>query len=90
MSRAALEIIHDLIPLEYALQETALNTYYRLKLHTQAGWTDKPTKNPSVRPHLRFLKTTGTTVTQNNFDTETISQSIEDKHYWVTIDNKKG
>ena len=38
---AALEINHDLIPLEFALQETAMNTYYRLKLEQQAGWTKK-------------------------------------------------
>ena len=31
---SALEIILDLIPLELALQETALNTYYRVKLVT--------------------------------------------------------
>ena len=31
---AALEIIHDLIPLELALQEIALNAYHRLRLTT--------------------------------------------------------
>ena len=37
---AALEIIHDLMPLELALQETALNAYHRLKLMPQASWTN--------------------------------------------------
>ena len=44
---AALEIIHDL---ELALQETALNTYYRLKLVTQSTWADKKAKNQSLTP----------------------------------------
>ena len=38
---AALEIIHDLILLELALQETGLNAYHRLKLMMQASWTYK-------------------------------------------------
>ena len=36
---AALDIIHDLIPLELALQESALNTYHRLKLSKPPGPT---------------------------------------------------
>ena len=42
-----LEIIHDLIPLELALQETALNAYHGLKLMTQASWTNNKVKNQS-------------------------------------------
>ena len=42
---AALEIIHDLIPLKLALQETDFNTYYRQKLVTQSTWTEKKQKN---------------------------------------------
>ena len=87
---AALEIIHDLIPLEYALQETALNTYYRLKLAAGSAWTEKTAKNLSIKPHLGFLKSIGEQATQNKADTETISEQIENKNYWVTIDNKKG
>ena len=87
---AALEIIHDLIPLEYALQETALNTFYRLNLITNSSWTDKKTKNPSIKPHLRFLKNTGMLATQNKMDTESITEQIDNKDYWVTIDGKKG
>ena len=57
---AALEIIHDLIPLILALQETALNVYHRLKLMTQASRTDnKVKKKRSLIPHLRFFKKHG-------------------------------
>ena len=55
---AALEIIHDLIPLELALQETALNANHRLKLATHASWTNNKAKNLSLIPHLKFLKIT--------------------------------
>ena len=54
---AALEIIHDLIPLELALKETALNAYHELTLMTQASWTNNKAKNHSLIPHLNFLKT---------------------------------
>ena len=87
---AALEIIHDLIPLELALQETALNTYYRLKLVTQSTWTDKKAKNQSLKPHLGFLKRIGDVATGARSDTESILENIEDKNYWITIDSKKG
>ena len=56
---APLEITHDLILIELVLQETALNAYHRLKLMTQASWTDHKVKNPSLIPHLNFLKNTG-------------------------------
>ena len=55
---APLELIHNLIPLELALQETALNAYHRLKLMTQTSWTNNKVKNHSLIPHLNFLKTT--------------------------------
>ena len=87
---AALEIIHDLIPLELALQETALNAYHRLKLMTQATWTNKRAKNVSLVPHLKFLKHTDIIATGARLDTETIMESIEDKNYWVTINSRKG
>ena len=69
---AALEIIHDLIPLELALKETALNTYHRLKLMTQASWTNNKIKNISLIPHLKFLKTENTQATGLQQDTEKI------------------
>ena len=48
---AALEIIHDIMPLELALQETALNAYHRLKLMTQVSWnTNKAKINPACFP----------------------------------------
>ena len=53
---AASEIIHDLIPLELALQETAPNAYHRLKLMTQASWTNNHVKKHSLIPQLKFLK----------------------------------
>ena len=87
---AALEIIHDLIPLELALQETALNAYHRSKLMSQAEWTNHKAKNHSVTPHLKFLKNTAAQATGLRQDTETINESIEDKQYWVTVDNRKG
>ena len=87
---AALEIIHDLIQLELALQETALNAYHRMKLMTQASWTNNKVKNHSLIPHLKFLKTTDAQATGLRQDTETIIESIEDKNYWITINNKKG
>ena len=46
---AKLEIIHDLIPIELALQETALNTYH-------ASRTKNKAKNHSLTPHLKNLK----------------------------------
>ena len=47
---AALEIIHELIPQELALRETALNAYQRLNLMTQASWTDnKATRNQKLQ-----------------------------------------
>ena len=87
---AALEIIHDLIPLELALQETALNAYHRLKLMTQASWTNNKVKNHSLFLHLKFLKTTDGQATGLCQDTETILESIKEKNYWITINNKKG
>ena len=73
---AALEIIHDLIPLELALQETALNTYYTLKLVTQSTWTDKKAKKQSLTPHLGFLKRIGDVATGARSDTESILENI--------------
>ena len=87
---AALEIIYDLISLELALTETALNAYHRLKLMTQASWTNNKVKNHSLLPHLKFLKTTDAQATGLRQDTETIIESIKDKNYWITINNKKG
>ena len=87
---AALEIIHDLIPLELALQETALNAYHRLKLATQASWTNSKAINLSLIPHLKFLKSKDAQATGLHQDTETILESIEDKKYWITINNKTG
>ena len=87
---AALEIIHDLAPLELVLQETALNAYHRLQLMPQANWTKQKTKNPSIIPHLKFLKNLDTLATGARLDTETISECIEDKDYWVSISSKKG
>ena len=87
---AALEIIHDLIPLELALQETALNAYHRLKLMPQASWTDNKTKNLSVLPHLKFLKNLDKLATGNKTDMETIDEDIENKDYWISIHSKKG
>ena len=52
---AALEIIHDLIPLALALQETASNAYNRLKLMTQISWTSK---KPQPDPTTKILKKT--------------------------------
>ena len=87
---AALEIIHDLIPLELALQETALNAYHRLKLMTQAYWTNnKVNKNHSLIPNLKFLKNTDAQATGLRQDTEAIIENIKDKNYWITINNKK-
>ena len=86
----ALEIFHDIIPLELALQETALNAYHRLKLATQASWTNKKAKNLSLIPHLIFFKITDAQATGTRQDTETIAENIKDKNYWVTINNKKG
>ena len=54
--KVALEIIHDLIPIELALHETAVNTYHRLKLMMQASLTDHKVKNLSQILHL-FFKT---------------------------------
>ena len=75
---AALEIIHDLIPLELALQETALNAYHRLKLMRQATWTGNKAKNHSVISHLKFLKNMDKIATGTPIDTETITENIED------------
>ena len=88
---AALEIIHDLIPLELALHEIALNAYHRLKLMTQASWVNNKAKNQSLQPHLKILKHTDITdITGTQTDTETIDEEINDKNYWVSINNKKG
>ena len=87
---AALEITHDLIPREFALQEAALNAYHRLKLTDQAKWVNNKAKNHSILRHLKFLKNTDMKGTGTRTDTETIAEDIEDKNYWVTISNKKG
>ena len=86
---AALEIIHNLIPLELALQKTALNTYFKLKLVMQSTWMDKKAKKQSLTPLLGFLKHIGDVATGARSETESILENIED-NYWITIDNKKG
>ena len=69
---AALEIIHDIIPLELALQETAINAYHRLKLMKQVSWINNKVKNRCLIPHLKFLKTADAQTTGLRQDTETI------------------
>ena len=87
---AALEIIHELIPLELALQETTINAYHTLKLITQASWTNNKVKKTSLIPHLKFLKNTYAQAAGLRQDAETIIENIEDKNYWIMINNKKG
>ena len=87
---AALDIIHDLIPLELALQETALNSYHRLQLMAQARWTNRRVKNHSLIPHLGFLKKLDQLSTGCRLDTKTMSDSIESKNCWVSINRNLG
>ena len=87
---AALEIIHDIMPLELSLQETAVNTFRRLKLTDNTAWVNKTRKNKSITPHLGFLKELLAKATSLNTDTESTCTDIEDKGYWITIDNHKG
>ena len=41
---AAHEVIHDIIPIELAIQETSFNMYYGSKLSKFAEWTNKKAK----------------------------------------------
>ena len=50
----------------------------------------KKAKKQSLKPHLGFLKRIGDVATGARSDTKSILENIEDKNYWITLDNKKG
>ena len=56
---------------------------------SQATWKNNKAKNPSLIPHLKFLKNIDKLATGTWLDTETINENIEDKAYWVSTNNKK-
>ena len=87
---AALEIIHDLMPLELFIEENALRTYCRLQLHKQSDWTTRKQKNASFLPHLKYLKKNAEEALGGITDQDSTYEIIEDKQYIVTIDSIKG
>ena len=86
---AELEIIHDIMPLELALQEAALNTFTRLRLNYKSKSYKTP-KNLSLVPHLKYLQQLANDALGHTIDSETTMANIEEKNYWVTINPKKG
>ena len=86
----ALELIHDLVPLEIYIQQQALKTYTRLESQLDRDWTKTKQKNPNITPHLKYLKNLKQTITGGLVDTETTHKDISEKDYQIKIDPIKG